>query len=93
MLAMNQDRVENQARTLPDIDTFMGKLFQNRTNGKPPVIPPEAVRMCNISISKPTRVPGVSMFIHHTTMNNDAGVNICAAWLDDFCLLGYILRY
>ena len=62
MLAMNQDRVENQANNFGDIDTFMAHMFRNRTGGKAPVIPPEAVKMCNVSITKPG-ITGVSMRI------------------------------
>ncbi len=62
MIALDQSEVENQANTLPDLDTFLGRMLQNRTNDKMPVLPPDAARMCNISITKPAAAIGVSLW-------------------------------
>ena len=61
MMAIDQDAMDDHVREtgeLRDVDKFMGSMFKNRDNN--PIIPENATKRCNISMTRPTTIRGVS---------------------------------
>ena len=63
MLAMDQQALDEHVRATDDLDNvddFMGRMFRNGSQGRDPLISHNASSRCNISMTRPTTIPGVS---------------------------------
>ncbi len=63
IMAIDQQAMDEHVRTTDDldhVDDFMGRMFRNDSRGKEPVISPNVSKRCEISMTRPTTIPGVS---------------------------------
>ena len=65
IMAIDQQAMDEHVRATDDLDNvddFMGRLFRNGSQGRDPLIHNNATRRCEISMTRPTTIPGVSFF-------------------------------
>ena len=73
MLAIDQKAMDEHVRgtdRFHDLDDFSANLFRPGSDRVPPMIPENATKRCEVSLTRPTNITGVSIYT-----NTNAKIN------------------
>ena len=66
IMAIDQQAMDEHVRATDDLDNvddFMGRLFRGGSQGREPLIHSNTSKRCDISMTRPTTIPGVSYIV------------------------------